>query len=167
MSLFFFFFVKLSFLNSTFFVRTCVSLVPSVSPCLYFFFIFIRSHLFAFLWVSDFTSICNTWFSSCLRSSQSLFITPRRFMGLQRTSLKPTCTNGDRPFALFLVRNRRYVTNLIPNHVRARTTSYPPSRPPFVLVLSLPFATLSHCVPTMFNEFHAIRRARIDATPPV
>lgn len=37
------------FLNSTFLVRTCVSLVPSVFPCLYFFFIFIRSYLFAFL----------------------------------------------------------------------------------------------------------------------
>jgi len=35
--------------------------------------------------------------------------------------LKPTCTNdGDHPFTLFLVRNCRYVTNLIPTHVQTR-----------------------------------------------
>lgn len=56
---------------------------------------------------------------------------------------KPTCTNGgDHPSALFLVRNRRYVTNLIPTHVQTRPCVSSSPSPP---VLALYALTLSHC----------------------
>lgn len=61
----------------------------------------------------------------------------------------------DRPFALFLVRNRRYVTNLIPNHVRART-----SHLLFLLLSSSYTLQPFRAIPAVFNEFHAIGRAR-------
>lgn len=76
--------------------------------------------------------------------------------------LKPTCTNGgDHPSALFLVRNRRYVTNLIPTHVQTRAVFHPL----FLLLSSPSVPQPSRTVSAEFNEFHAIGRA--STTPPV
>lgn len=79
---------------------------------------------------------------------------------ISETNMYTYTNDGNHSFALFLVRNRRYVTNLIPNHV-CTSANISPSLSLSILKL---YTDQPFCViPAECNEFHAIGRAWHDA----